>query len=176
MIEVEVKGYADGKVIERVRERFDLLRRELHEDTYYQHPCRDFAETDEALRIRVKRFNGHFEAVLTYKGPKIDERSKTRREIEVTIDDPDRYEELLKALGFREVLTVRKVREKYFVRKGVMVVLDDVEELGTFIEAETLVEEGQDVESAVKELVELLKSLGVERFERRSYLELLLGR
>ncbi|WP_048147974.1 class IV adenylate cyclase [Palaeococcus ferrophilus] len=176
MIEVEVKGYANGSVMKAVKEKFNLMRREMHEDTYYQHPCRDFAETDEALRIRVKRFNGHFEAFLTYKGPKIDERSKTRREIEVTIEDPDKYEELLKALGFREVTTVRKVREKYFVRKGVVVALDEVEELGTFIEAETLVEEGQDVEGAVKELVELLKSLGVKRFERRSYLELLLGR
>jgi adenylate cyclase class 2 len=71
MIEIEVKGYADESVFERVRENFKLIRKEYHEDTYFRHPCRDFAETDEALRIRIRRFNGHFEAFLTYKGPRL---------------------------------------------------------------------------------------------------------
>ena len=120
MIEVELKGYADSKVFERVKESFKFLRREYHEDTYYQHPCRDFSRTDEALRIRVRRFNGHFEAFLTYKGPKIDEVSKTREEIEAMVED----EELVPQ-------TVEKLRT-------------------------------------------ILEELGVERFERRSYLELMM--
>ncbi len=129
MIEVEVKGYADDGVFERVREKFELIRKEYHEDTYFRHPCRDFAETDEALRIRVKRFDGHFEAFLTYKGgPKMDTNSKTRKEIEVPISDPDRHAEILRSLGFEEVLTIEKTREKYYVDKGGIVIdLDDVE-------------------------------------------------
>ncbi len=175
MIEVELKGYADERIFERVRERFELIRREYQEDKYFAHPCRDFSETDEALRIRRRKFNGHFEAFLTYKGPKIDPGSKTRQEIEVQIENPEDHERILISLGFRPVFTVSKIREKYYYDRGVVIALDEVEGLGKFIEIEKLVEDGSEVESTVEELRNVLKSLGVERFERRSYLELLLG-
>ena len=173
MIEIELKGYADDEIFEKVRERFKFMRKEMHEDIYYQHPCRDFSETDEALRIRIKRFDGHFEAFLTYKGPKLDSISKTRKEIEVPISDVDAYSDLLTSLGFREVLTIVKVREKYYVEKGVTITLDEVEGLGQFIEIEKLVKEG-NIEEEVNKLRKILKELGVKKFERKSYLELLL--
>ncbi|AFL94509.1 putative adenylate cyclase 1 [Thermococcus cleftensis] len=174
MIEIEVKGYANDEIFERVRESFEMIRREYHEDTYFQHPCRDFSETDEALRIRIRRFNGHFEAFITYKGPKIDPDSKTRKEIEVPISDPDKHTEILTSLGFREVLTVEKVREKYYVDKGIVIALDEVEGLGKFVEIEALAEDEKSVVETVERLKEILRELGVKRFERRSYLELLL--
>ena len=176
MIEVEVKGYADDSVFERVREGFRLIRREYHEDTYYQHPCRDFSKTDEALRIRIRRFNGHFEAFITYKGPKLEESSKTRIEIEVPINDPDAHVRILEALGFREVLTVEKVREKYYVEKGITLALDEVEGLGKFVEVESLTDEEEKVPELVERLKQILREIGVEMFERRSYLELILER
>lgn len=174
MIEVELKGYADDGIFERVRERYKLLRKEYHEDTYYQHPCRDFAKTDEALRIRIRRFNGHFESFITYKGPKIDEESKTRKEIEVELTDPDKHSRILENLGFVEVLTVTKKREKYYVEKGVVITLDEVEGLGKFIEIEAMTEDRELVPRLVEKLRNVLIDLGVRRFERRSYLELLL--
>ena len=174
MIEVEVKGYGNDEVFEKVRKNFRLIRKEYHEDTYYQHPCRDFSKTDEALRIRVRRFNGHFEAFLTYKGPKIDPRSKTREEIEVPIEDPDAHARILESLGFREVLTVEKVREKYYVEKGITLTLDEVEGLGKFVEIEAITDDKSKVPELVEKLREILLELGVTRFERRSYLELLL--
>ncbi|HHI00055.1 MAG TPA: class IV adenylate cyclase [Thermococcus litoralis] len=176
MIEIELKGYADDKVFERVRRSFTFMRKEVHEDIYFNHPCRDFSETDEALRIRIKRFNGHFEAFLTYKGPKIDNLSKSRKEIEVSIEDVDTYLELLSLLGFREVLTVKKTREKYYVEKGVTVTLDEVEGLGKFVEIEKLAKDEKEVQREVPRLMEILRSLGIEKFERKSYLELLMER
>jgi len=174
MIEVELKGYADSKVFERVRKNFKFLRREYHEDTYYQHPCRDFSKTDEALRIRIRRFDGHFESFLTYKGPKIDEVSKTREEIEVPVSDPDDYALILERLGFKEVLVVSKVREKYYVEKGVVITLDSVEGLGTFVEIEAMVDDEELVPETVERLKSILAELGVRRLERRSYLELIM--
>ncbi len=174
MIEIEVKGYANDEIFERVRERFEMIRREKQEDVYFQHPCRDFSRTDEALRIRLKRFDGHFEAFLTYKGPKIDSNSKTRKEIEVQIENPERHEEILLELGFKRVFTVRKTREKYHVEKGVIIALDEVEGLGKFVEAEALTEEEENVGRIVEKLKNLLMGIGVTHFERRSYLELLL--
>src|SRR6187401_1493860 len=54
-------------------------------DCYYAHPARDFAATDEALRIRS--VGG--ESFVTYKGPKLDAATKTRREIELPLDQND---------------------------------------------------------------------------------------
>src|SRR5262245_15667896 len=80
-------------------------------DRYFQHPVRDFAKTDEALRLRqVGERN-----FITYKGPKIDPLTKTRRELELPLPDgpaiTNQYAELLMALGFSPAGTVRKARQ-----------------------------------------------------------------
>jgi adenylate cyclase class 2 len=73
-----------------------------------------------------------------------------------------------------EVLTVSKVRGKYYVEKGIIIALDEVEGLGSFIEIEAMTERHEDVPQLIDKLRAILTELGVERFERRSYLELLL--
>src|SRR5262245_31701640 len=82
-------------------------------DMYYAHPCRDFAKTDEALRIRTV---GEA-SFVTYKGPKLDTTTKTRREIELPLDpndkDGSRFATLLEALGFQRVAVVRKQRRPF---------------------------------------------------------------
>ena len=82
----------------------------LERDVYYTHPGRDFAHTDEALRIRRV---GH-DCWLTYKGPKIDATTKTRRELELPLEAgrADEWAELLEALGFRPLAEVRKQRAR----------------------------------------------------------------
>ena len=50
-------------------------------DTYFAHPARDFAQTDEGLALR-RQDTSHF---ITYKGPKLDAATKTRREIEIPL-------------------------------------------------------------------------------------------
>ena len=50
-------------------------------DLYLNHPQRDFAQTDEALRIR----RDGSQNVSTYKGPRVDSQTKTRREIEISL-------------------------------------------------------------------------------------------
>ncbi len=89
-------------------------------DRFFQHPARNFAETDECLRFRRRILDqGNIEQSITYKGPKTncttgaeaEKRPKTRREIEVPIAEPvDSWAELFEALGFRESARVRKFR------------------------------------------------------------------
>ena len=147
-------------------------------DLYFAHPKRDFAATDEALRLRsVGERN-----VLTYKGPIVDDQTKTRREIEIPFADGTNAAEavrnLLNVLGFREVRTVAKTRIPYGIRwedRRVELVLDDVEGLGTFVEIELLAdEEGRD--AARDSILRLAAHLGLDNSERRSYLCLLLER
>jgi adenylate cyclase, class 2 len=146
-------------------------------DLYFAHPAKDFARTDEALRLRRKG-DKYF---ITYKGPKIDSTTKTRREIELHLpvadDTMDAWTGLLEALGFSRVAEVRKSRRKAFVQwqgQRIEVSLDKVPPLGTFVELELLADE-QGVEAAKACIRSLASELGLSGSERRSYLELLLG-
>lgn len=146
-------------------------------DQYFNHPARDFAQTDEALRLRSvgeKNF-------ITYKGPKLDATTKTRRELELPLPDGKAsapgFAELLTALGFCRVESVRKVRRQFHISwqgKTVEAVIDDVADLGQFLELELSVGE-TEVEAAKSSIASLAGNLGLTRSERRSYLELLLA-
>ncbi len=151
-------------------------------DRYFNHPSRDFARTDEALRLRqVGEAN-----FVTYKGPKIDPTTKTRREIELPLaggpDAANQYAELLNALGFHSAAEVRKTRRLLEIPwEGctIEVALDDVAGLGAFVELELSAEgaaDGSEVQAAKARIASLATALKLDRSERRSYLELLLER
>jgi len=148
----------------------------VEEDTYYVHPARDFARTDEALRIRRAGQTNK----ITYKGPKIDQTTKTREEIDLEVgpgaESAAAWAALLEALGFSPKATVRKQRRKAFVEwqgRRVEVSLDEVDRVGTFVELELVVEEA-GLDDARSCIAALARALGLEASERRSYLELLL--
>src|SRR5205085_570940 len=108
-------------------------------DQYFNHPARDFGRTDEALRLR-RVGDQNF---ITYKGPKIDAATKTRRELELPLpsgsDVGGRFSELLLTLGFISAGTVFKVRHPGILAWSggqVEVALDEVTDLGSFIELE----------------------------------------
>lgn len=147
------------------------LRVEAHADAYFAHPARDFAATDEALRLSSRGGK----ADLTYKGPKLDARTKARKEIVVPLADAEPMRGVLDALGFREVRVVRKTRA-LFHHAGFEVCLDEVPPLGHFVELERQLPEGADRTPAEREALALLAVWGLPRTERRSYLELLEAR
>jgi len=151
--------------------------REQQVDTYYSHPARDFAASDEALRIR----RVGEKASMTYKGPKIDSSSKTRREIEVELSGglagAQRHAALLEALGFRPVAEVSKHRRAAVIEwqgHDVEIALDEVDSLGSFVELETAADD-DGLAAARQCLTSLAVRLKLDRDERRSYLELLLA-
>jgi adenylate cyclase, class 2 len=145
-------------------------------DRYFNHPARDFAQTDEAFRLRQVG-NRNF---ITYKGPKIDPATKTRRELEIPLPDgpkvPAEFAELFVALGFRPVATVQKKRlpgKLLWEGQIVEVALDDVEGVGSFLELEIGADDA-GLDQAKGALQTLAQRLALEASERRSYLELLL--
>ncbi|GAB6148145.1 class IV adenylate cyclase [Stetteria hydrogenophila] len=163
-LEKEVKYRVDCGLLDALLERLRSLGARLsgpvrEEDLYYNHPCRDFASTDEALRVRASRGV----RVLTYKGPRLGSGSvKSRLEVEARVEGP--VEEILERLGFRPV--ARVVKERVYAEYGGHVVtLDRVEGLGCYVEVE-----GPDPEG-------LSRELGVEgELVEETYLELLLER
>jgi adenylate cyclase class 2 len=146
-------------------------------DTYFNHPARDFAVTDEALRIRqIGEAN-----FITYKGPKLDATTKTRKELELPLPtgakSAESFAEMLLALGFRRVAEVRKQRRTLHLQwqgRDAEIALDQVDRVGTFIEIELSATEA-DLEAAKTCLASLAAELNLKNAERRSYLELLLS-
>ncbi len=145
-------------------------------DHYFNAPDRDFARTDEALRLR-RIGPANF---VTYKGPKRDAQTKTRTEVEVPLAEGDAvaadFARLLTHLGYRPVAVVRKRRQVHHLERGgfpVEVCVDEVEGVGRFAELEILVPEDR-LNEARTVLQETAAALGLSGSERRSYLELLL--
>lgn len=171
VIEVELKAPVPETALAALRARLGVpLAVEEHADAYFQHPSRDFAATDEAVRVSRRGAR----AELTYKGPRLDVATKSRREVTLAIDDADAASEMLALLGFREVMTVRKTRALHHVA-GFEVALDDVPGLGAFVEVERLVADDAARAGVEAEARALLSSWGLRTLERRSYLELLMA-
>ena len=202
MYEVEQKyPVADVKAIE---DRLGRLGASWHGtaeqvDRYFNHPSRDFAVTDEALRLRSTAVG----VAITWKGPRLDATAKTRREIELPLAlaavpaaaqavaavptaaetlaavpaTLDCWTELLEALGFRRVREVAKRRRLATVAwEGAVieVALDHVADLGDFVELE-LQADASGIAPAAARIESLARELGCSNAEPRSYLEMLLS-
>lgn len=182
--EVELKfRLADAAAVERRLEdrgaRFGPPFEQV--DRYFAHPARDFAATDEALRLR--RVGD--DVAITWKGPRIDAATKTRQEIELPLAaarGPDggttlaRWTDLLERLGFRPVREVAKRRRIARVPvdgPAIEACLDNVAGLGSFLELE-LAAPAAGIDAARTCIEAVARDLGCGPPERRSYLELLL--
>ena len=189
MYEVELKVRADHATVRDRLEAIDATRigtvRQV--DTYFDAPDRNFANTDEALRIRQESESGETDptVAITYKGPLVDDESKTREEAETRVADGDAIHAILTGLGYEPAATVSKERTRYSV-DGCTVTLDRVEGLGEFVEVE--VETERDLEAgdaAADDALEnlrgdaeaVLERLGLDPADgiRTSYLGLLLA-
>ena len=178
MYEVEVKVPADLETVRKRLERLEATRlgAVVQADTYYNAPHRDFAETDEALRIRSERpADGPEETRVTYKGPLVDDETKTREEFETGIDDDETVDAILTSLGFEATATVRKDRERFSL-DGYTVTLDSVADVGEYVEVETEVDDESDLAEARDTAYDVLKRLELDPNDqiRTSYLGLLL--
>jgi len=176
LIEVEVKAIV--KDFEEVRNKLTQIgavkiKTEHQSDIYYNAPHKDFGETDEALRIREIPEKGKKRVILTYKGAKLDNISKTRKEIEVDVSDSENTSLILENLNFRRAASVKKNRDIYHIKEFI-ITLDTVQDVGTYVEIETEANEDEDTSESIQKIYGIYKQLGIEEgFERRSYLELM---
>ena len=175
-MEIEIKvPVRDERGTERKLKklRARLIKIENQTDTYYSAPDRDFARTDEALRIRCAGRR----KTLAYKGPKIDTRSKSREEVETEVEDAEKVAKILNFLGYKKVATVRKRRKIYRLSRPshFTISLDRVQKLGSFLEVESVGSE-RDLPRLRNGAFELIEKIGVKRTEciRESYLEMML--
>ncbi len=172
MIEVEVKARIDS--FEEIEEKLKTIgaektKTEFQEDIYFQSPIVDFAKTDEALRIRTT----NSQTFITYKGPKLNEKAKTRKEVEMAIESAEKARDIFEEIGFSPARIVRKNR-LYYSYENFEISLDDVEGLPPYMEIEVALPDSEDYSEAQNRIFELFARLDItEGFERTSYMELL---
>ena len=201
MYEVEMKLRAEH---DRVRERLTAMDADhiggvTQADTYYDAPDRDFAATDEAFRVRRETHHGEGaeepdhsgggdtgtpvdtdsdgRVLMTYKGPLVDDTSKTREEAETCVTDEAELRAILTGLGYEPAATVDKKRDRYEVG-GCRVTLDRVDKIGEFIEVEHHDPVAEtEIEAARETVTDLLVELGLdpEASIQTSYLGLVLA-
>jgi adenylate cyclase class 2 len=180
MLEIEMKfPVADFAPIRATLQAWDALPDPpiQESDHYFNAPDRDFARTDEALRVRRIGPRNR----VTYKGARQPGPAKTRTEIEVGLAEGDKpaddFCRLLTHLGYRPVAVVRKERIVYHLERGgfaLEVCLDNVSDVGRYAEVEIMAAPA-DLERARSVVEAVAAELGLKDSERRSYLEMLLG-
>jgi adenylate cyclase class 2 len=186
--EVEVKiPLADEKSIERVilEAGGRRLNSEIQTDTYFDHPCRSFSLTDEAVRLRSRASLDDIspdlpripQIELTYKGPKVDKTTKTRQEYTSGVSDIEMVTVILDRIGFKQVATIKK-RRVFFDIDGTTASIDDIEGLGLFLELERIADSEDSMRSERTRILSLVERLGLDPQEmvRESYLELYLAK
>ena len=113
MIEIEIKAKITNPKLafEKIKKiGGEYSHTEIQRDIYFNGKSKDFKKTDEALRIREIPDGDDFINILTFKGPKLDSETKTRKEIEVTIDNKENMTDILINLGYKPSAIVNKVR------------------------------------------------------------------
>jgi len=164
-LEIEVKFRVDFEEIERKLKSLGakLVRVEEQEDLYFSLP------SNELLRIRRIRNLG--KSFLTYKLIKDPGRNEEFDEIEVEVSSFEKAREILKRLGFREDMLIRKHRLVYKLN-DVTFELSNVENIGSFLDIEVI---SDSPDEAKKKIWALAEKLGLtERdVEPRLYTELI---
>ena len=184
--EVEIKFRVQNplELERRLQQQFGVGFSEpvTESDIFFQHPCRDFVQTDEVLRLRNRNLaDGTSECILTYKGPNIDTRTKTRQEIEQPITEPEQWEVVLDALGFRKFAFVQKFRRRVKLtvnHRHIEIVLDTLpilpESSRTFLEVEILTT-AENLDECRSLILDIANQLELGEPIQDSYLKLVLN-
>lgn len=160
MKEIEVKAHLrdEQKVLESLKQLgVELSAPIVQKDRVYFPKDVAFGQGIKVPALRIRQQDGTY--IFNYKIPDKSNLDKIEHESEVT--EPEAIASICEALGFDLRVKMNKVRRKGNYQ-NYEICLDQVEYLGSYIEVERLVEEG-DSEQIQQELTEFLLSLGVEK-------------
>lgn len=166
--EIEVKAKVDN--LEELKNKLIALNISLSEPIVQNDEtfvASDFGQYDQfqpnknVLRIRENN-DRH---IFTLKQPQSNELDCVERE--TVIDDPIEFREALLLMGYKPAVQIHKVRLKAKY-KDYEICLDDVKELGSYVEVEKITDE-KNAEDVQNELFSFLESLGVSKENRENH-------
>lgn len=168
--EIEVKLEIDAEEHQRLKGLLDEEAEFVSEGTQrdvYMSPRDDnfFDEEFPYKWLSLRSRDGRY--ILNYKHyyPEGAERHTYCDEYETDVTEPDRMMDILGALGVKKVVEVVKRRLKYVYKGDFEVVLDEVDELGHFIEIEALKDLG-GIEETRRRVMGVIQDLGVTEYRQ----------
>ncbi|MGW7378554.1 class IV adenylate cyclase [Streptomyces sp. NPDC054794] len=175
MIEAELKArvHSPESVMRYLDERA-TARVEVYRDTYYDRPDDSLEKKDQELRVRTVHGADSTRTLLTFKEAAVNKDSGSKPEHETRVEDAEATHAILRGLGYVEVIAFEKRCHNYeFVTRGrrMLATLVRVPGInGTFLEVETLVDEGE-VSKALDDIRSVLIELGIgpEDLTRETY-------
>jgi adenylate cyclase, class 2 len=171
-IEIEIKVQVEKNVFENFKsylsKNAEFIKSSEQSDEYFTPSHRNFVEPAfpfEWLSIRER--NNH--AILNYKHwyPENEEKSTHCDEFEVELSDAENMRKIFNSLNIETMVKVVKKREIYNHKGEFEICLDEVDELGYFIEIEVKKEFGS-IETANKKLIDFATEMGID-VSKRNY-------
>jgi adenylate cyclase, class 2 len=163
-MEIEIKATFEDK--DKVKAQLKKLgaqeEKQKHQvDEYYNHPQRDTRKTSEYIRLRYKP--GENKGVFAYH---VNIADGVTKEYETAVDNLEVFKQILQGLNFPLLGVVDKKRETFKLDEF-SITLDDVKDIGNFIEIEV---DGEESEIAEKKevLAEMLEKIGISHNKIRN--------
>lgn len=130
MLEIEIRAKSNKKIEEKISkdESFKLISETDQTDTYYKHHC----DVDRKLVLRIRKIGD--KSLLTFKLKAVGE-DTAWADVDIPLDYPDNLEKIFRASDYEKVVVINKKRKTYN-HNGFEVNVDDIENLGFFIELE----------------------------------------
>lgn len=158
-IEIKLKASNLNGLEEQLVKAGCRLSEEIHQhDVIYSKidDPKEFADSYEGhVAVRIRK-EGE-KTKLTIKLQCSNEMDNIEHEME--IESFDKMDEMLKILGWKREVEVKKIRKKGKLGEY-EVCLDNVEQLGTFVELEKMTKDDDDPEKVRKELFDVLRPFG----------------
>jgi adenylate cyclase class 2 len=142
MLEIEIKlrwaGSAADARAHIERQGYQVIEsRTLESDQLFDRATGELTQGDQILRLRrTGPREGGAGATVTYKGPAIRERYKSREEIEFPVSDADAFTHLLERLGYLPGFRYEKYRTKFAAGGEPGIITLDETPIGVFLELE----------------------------------------
>ena len=163
-IEILVEVYSTKDEIIKALAKFEFLGINKTIDTYFYDPLRDNLkpnenlQIDECFRVRTKNDIN----TITYKVDNFDQKGKWlySDEYETKFEDMCMFNEIIKKLGLKELITIHNDKRTYKYN-NYEIVFETVKDLGYFIEVEHCTSDDVDVVKIKNEIQLFIDSLGL---------------
>ena len=160
MREIELKFKIDN--LDSFIEKLKSLGCEISDyinqaDTIYVENLNNTDSVEGSIWLRVRKVNDKIE--MNYK--KQAAKKSESQEIEFGVDDYEKANSFLKALGYNEWVRVNK-RRRYSKYANANICIDEVERLGSFVEIEYLIDEDDKNTNYEEKLIKIAEYLGID--------------
>ena len=169
MFEIEMKAHVldKEKLLKQLTKEYGKTLCSVKDDTYFKY---NLLGATKNIRIR----SSNIDTRLTFKEKSVIDGLEINEENETVISDPEVMEKLIIQMGGIKFFKKKKITHKFEWRDFVIECCD-VNNIGTFLEIETVTESKEHAEEIKQQILTLFEKFEIDPqcIEERSYMELI---